>query len=344
MSLLTLSHIETNALLSGKPPVLDFSAMAKAQTTDRQIRVLQSSPSSLLVVEAIPLPNSSDLLYCDTTTGTQCPLVWRRSVFSSLHDLSHPGVRATQKLITARFVWPSISADVRCWARSCVQCQRAKIQRHSTVPLVAFPTPGSRFDVHIDLVGPLPPSRGYTHLLTCVNCFTRGPEAIPLTTTTADAVAQALLSGWIARFGVYSTIITDRGCQFESQLWNTLMTLLGIKRARTTAYRPQTNGMVERFHRQLKSALKAHHNPDSWMDSLPLVVLGICTAIKEDTSCTVSEMYGTTLRLPEEFFTPSPSSSMVDPADYVTKLKAHMQLVRPTSPRLPLPSDYQPSL
>ena len=247
-----LSRIETNALLSGQPPNVDFAAMAKTQATDPQIRSLQSSPSSTLVVEAVPLANSTDPLYCDTSTSTQRPLVplpWRRTVFNSLHGLSHPGIRATQKLITSRFVWPGINSDVRRWTRSCVQCQRAKIQRHTAVPLSSFPTPSARFDViHIDLVGPLPPSRGFTYLLTCVDRFTRWPEAIPLTAITAEAVAQAFLSGWISRFGVPSTIITDRGRQFESQLWTNLMSLLGSRRARTTAYHPQTNGMVERFH------------------------------------------------------------------------------------------------
>ena len=314
-----LSRIETNALLSGQPPTVDFAAMAKTQATDPQIRAIQSSPSSTLVVEAIPLANVSTPLYCDTSTGTQRPLVplaWRHTVFDSLHGLSHPGIRATQKLITARFVWPGINADVRRWTRSCVQCQRAKIQRHSTAPLSPFTTPNARFDViHIDLVGPLPPSRGFTYLLTCVDRFTRWPEAIPLTCITAEAVAQAFLSGWISRFGVPSTIVTDRGRQFESRCWNTLMTLLGSKRARTTSYHPQTSGMVERFHRQLKAALKAQPQPDSWMDALPFVLLGIRTTLKEDISATAAEMvYGTTLRLPGEFFTPS-QRSLPDPSD-----------------------------
>ena len=315
----TLSRIETNALISGQPPTVDFAAMAKTQATDPQIRALQSSPSSTLVVEAIPLANSDSPLYCDISTGTQRPLVspaWRRTVFDSLHGLSHPGIRATQKLITARFIWPGINTDVRRWTRSCVQCQRAKIHRHSTAPLSPFPTPDVRFDVvHIDLVGPLPPSRGFIYLLTCVDRFTRWPEAIPLTSITAEAVAQAFLSGWISRFGVPSTIVTDRGCQFESRLWNTLMSLLGSRRARTTAYHPQTNGMVERFHRQLKAALKTQPQPDSWMDALPLVLLGIRTALKEDISSTAAEMvYGTTLRLPGEFFTPSQATSLPDPS------------------------------
>ena len=279
-----LSRIETNALLTGQPPNVDFAAMAETQATDPQIRSLQSSPTSTLVVEALPLPNSTHPLYCDTSTGTQRPLVplpWRRTVFDSLHGLSHPGICATQKLITSRFVWPGINSDVRRWTRSCIQCQRAKIQRHTIAPLSSFPTPDARFDVvHIDLVRPLPPSQGFTYLLTCVDRYTRWPEAIPLTSSTAEVVAQALLSGWISRFGVPSTIITDRGCQFESKLWNNLMSLIGSKCARTTAYHPQTNGMV---HRQLKAALKAQPNPDAWMDTLPLILLGIRTARRTST-------------------------------------------------------------
>ena len=61
--------------------------------------------------------------------------------------------------------------------------------------------------------------------------------------------------------------------------------------------------MVERFHRQLKAALKAQPNPDAWIETLPLILLGIHTALKEDLKATTAEMvYGTTLRLPGEFF------------------------------------------
>ena len=113
------------------------------------------------------MPMCSDTLLCDTSTGTPRPFVpenFRRTVFDSLHCLSHPGIRATQRLVTTRFVWPGINSDVRKWARSCVQCQRAKVHRHTTTPLATFATPDARFDqIHLDLVGPLPPSQGYNN-------------------------------------------------------------------------------------------------------------------------------------------------------------------------------------
>ena len=75
--------------------------------------------------------------------------------------------------------------------------------------------------------------------------------------TSAETVAQTFVSMWISRFGVPSTITTDQGSQFESLLWHKLMQLSGSKRIETTAYYPIANDIVERFHHQLKGALKA---------------------------------------------------------------------------------------
>ena len=120
----------------------------------------------------------------------------------------------------------------------------------------------------------------------------------------------------------------------NSGLWQNLMILLGSRRARTTAYHPQSNGMVQRFHHQLKGELKAQPNPASCVDALQLVLLGIQTALKEDLSATATKMvYGTTLRLPGEFFQPSDSKSVIDPTDYVSQLNTHIQCVRPILPQ-----------
>ena len=201
------------------------------------------------------------------------PFSFRRAVFDSLHLLSHPGVRATERLITSRYTWPYIKRDVRRWAQSCLQCQRPKVQRHTATPLAAFAKPDARFDmVHVDIVGPLPPSRGFTYLLTCVDRFTRWPEAIPIGNITAETVAEVFVSGWIARFGTPSTITTDRGRQFKSALWSQLTRLLGSKRIHATSYHPIANGLVERFHRQLKASLKSQPDTTRWAEALPLVL------------------------------------------------------------------------
>ena len=330
-----LSRVEVDALNTPLDSIssIDYTAMARAQQDDP---TLADPAGSSLQLRPVPLPTEDVTLLCDMSTGTPRPYVpqpFRRAVFDILHSLSHPGIRATQRLVTARFVWPGVNADVRRWARSCLQCQRSKVHRHTVTPLGTFATPDARFNhIHIDLVGPLPPCQGYSYLLTCVDRFTRWPEAIPLPDITAPTVAQAFVSGWIARFGTPSTITTDRGTQFESDLFKQLMHLLGSHRIRTTAYHPAANGLVERFHRQLKAGLSTAPRTE-WITTLPLVLLGIRSCLKEDLHCTTSELvYGTTLRLPGEFFDSTSTASahpVPDSHTYLSRLRHTMQQLRP---------------
>jgi hypothetical protein len=149
-----------------------------------------------------PAPRSR--IYCDTSAGRPRPYVsapLRLQVFQSVHDLSHPGTKATAKLVARRLVWPGVQKDCRTWALACESCQRSKVSRHTVTPLGNFTPPAARFmHVHINLVGPLPTSAGYTYCLTAVDRFTRWPEVI-----TADTMARALLTGWISRIGCPQT-------------------------------------------------------------------------------------------------------------------------------------------
>ena len=117
----------------------------------------------------------------------------------------------------------------------------------------------------------------------------------------AETVADAFFSGWIARFGTPATITTDRRAQFESKLWDNLCNQFGIIRNRTTSYHPQSNGMVERSHHQPKAAIMAHESPSSWNITLPALLLGVGSAVKERLGRSAAEMiFGTSLRLPGE--------------------------------------------
>ena len=95
---------------------IDLDALAEAQTGDPELQALQKTPSTSLRLTPVALPGSSSMVICDTSTDVPRPFVpspLRRTVFTSLHSLSHPGVRATQRLIAQRFVWPGMNKDIR---------------------------------------------------------------------------------------------------------------------------------------------------------------------------------------------------------------------------------------
>nr|VZI35900.1 unnamed protein product [Spirometra erinaceieuropaei] len=139
-------------------------------------------------------------------------------------------------MVDASTVALGMNKDVKVWTRSFLSCQRNEVQRHNKSPSGTFPSPDARFShVHLDVVGPFPPSSGFTHLLTCVDRYTRWAEAIPLSNAQAETIVKDFVSRWVAMFTAPSTVSTDRGAQFESALFQTLLNFLGCTRIRTTA-------------------------------------------------------------------------------------------------------------
>ncbi|CAH8562769.1 unnamed protein product [Dicrocoelium dendriticum] len=328
-----LSRAHMNQL-SSTP--IDLERIAAAQNDDPELVQLRSNPS--LKLTQLPVLNSDIRVYCDLSTGKPRPFVprsFRRTIFDHFHGLSHPSIRSTVKLITDRFLWHNMRSDIRHWAKHCLSCQTSKVHRHTVTTPGTFSLPDARFrHVHVDIVGPLPPSNGFTHLLTCVDRFTRWPQAVPLRDTSTESVSRAFVESWISLFGVPSTITTDRGTQFSSTLFRDLSRLLGCTHLRTTAYHPAANGLVERFHRQLKAAIMASSSDSRWSERLPAILLGIRNTIKEDIGCCPAELvFGTTLRLPGEMVLDSRTTGELDPFSYAERLKQHFRSIRPTSTR-----------
>ncbi|BHF57589.1 hypothetical protein SprV_0100053100 [Sparganum proliferum] len=321
---------------------IDLGAMAAEQ---RRVGCPGDVSVDSLQLVDVPLATGTGTILCDVSTPFHRPYVpasMRRAVFQTLHGLSHPGIRASQKLLAERFVWPGLNKDVKAWTRSCLCCQRNKVQRHNKSPSGTFPSPDARFNhVHLDVVGPLPPSNGYTHLLTCVDRYTRWPEAIPLPNVQAETIVKAFVSRWVSIFGAPSMITTDRGAQFESTLFQTLLNFLGCRRIRTTAYHPAANGMVERFHCQLKTALRAAEDPENWSDNVPVALLGIRAELKSDLDCSAAELvFGTTLRLPGEMVTPTSRGVEETPENFVHRLRQFMRSLSSVPPRAPSTEPY----
>ena len=207
------------SLPSSDVPVIygfEISLLSPLQITCPFVSEMSSSPS--LSVVSVPLRDG--VLLCDSSAGSLQPLVplqLRRHFFNLLHDVYHPGVCASWRLISSKFDWPGLSCDMGSWARSCLRCQWSKVSTHfhSSGPAILVPT--RRFShIHINIVGPLPSSQGFSYLLTMINRTTCWPEVAPLASISAESCVRAYLSTWDSRFGVSVFLTSNRGAQFTS--------------------------------------------------------------------------------------------------------------------------------
>ena len=336
-----INALETTKLVTG----LNYSELAEAQRNSTKFQEFLNSESSL-VVQSVPFESTS--IFCDVSLGYPRPVVppqLTQKVFEIFHTLHHGGVKPTVRNISRCFVWPGMKSEIAKLCKTCHECQASKVHRHTITPLTMRPLPSRRFGcLHVDLVGPLPCSNGFSYLFTIIDRFTRWPEAIPLKDISALSCAKALLNHWISRFGIPDDIISDQGAQFTSDLWKELNKILGIQARQTTAYHPQANGCIERFHRQLKASLRARLQDTNWTDHLAIVLLGIRSSWREDLKCSAADLvYGTSLRLPGQFF---PAEKQVEDKvlpQFLTDLQVQMRKVLPTpTAHHTIPKSYVP--
>ncbi|CAH4035040.1 unnamed protein product [Pieris brassicae] len=160
-------------------------------------------------------------------------------------------------------------------------------------------------------------------------------EAYPLCEISAEDVAKAVYEGWISRFGCPVTITTDQGRQFESRVFASLSHLLGIEKTRTTSYHAQCNGIIERWHRVLKAALKARlQTARSWINELPTVLLGLRAAMRSDTGVSAAQVtYGCNIRLPGDFLSTTRNDVIMD-SGYIDQLRDAIRNLQPMPSQL----------
>ncbi|PIK62720.1 hypothetical protein BSL78_00299 [Apostichopus japonicus] len=200
------------------------------------------------------------------------------------------------------------------------------VENVSSVPVVSLPTPieeqmkvvkiGEPLQrVAIDVLGPLPETyNGNKCIVVIADYFTRWTEAYPVPNQEAATVASVVAEQFVARFGVPQIIHTDQGSNFECNLFKELCKLLGIEKTRTTAYRPQSDGLVERFNRTLEQMLSVYVNESQkdWDVHVPLVLMAIHSSPQETTGYSPNLlMLGRETKLPLELMIGQPISTVV---------------------------------
>lgn len=313
------------------PVIVELENLMSLQEADPQLKEMLKDVNFPLKLKRILWGPNQSTIYCEITGEAIRPYVpecLRKNIFEIIHGPAHPGNKVTDRMIRQRYVWPNMHRDIATWCKSCIECQQSKISRNvKTIPS-HFAPPDGRFDqVHIDIVGPLPNCEGYTYCLTMMDRFSRWVEAVPMAETSVKTVARVFYDNWVARYGTPRLITTDQGAQFESRLFSALLSLIGCDRIRTTPYHPASNGLIERWHRCFKAAIMCHKDKN-WVRVLSTVLLGLRSHVRSDTNASPAEfIFGTTLRLPGEFFLSDDFSP--DPNIFLEEFREFMRQVRP---------------
>ncbi|GFO33744.1 Pol polyprotein [Plakobranchus ocellatus] len=116
---------------------IDYTAMAAAQTSSADVQAYNKALTNLQITST-KLNDQGPELLCDISTGRARPIVppdFIRSVFEAVHNVSHPGVKVTVKLVSEKFVWHGLRRQVSIWVKECHECQSSKIQKHTRAPL-----------------------------------------------------------------------------------------------------------------------------------------------------------------------------------------------------------------
>lgn len=236
------------------------------------------------------------------------PKVLRLDALKSYHDSlaggGHLGVDKVKTAMYQKYYWPGMHNDIVTYVKSCDRCQLAKRDYNPhKPPMVPMPM-SKRFERwHIDILGPLNRTEeGYEYVLLCIDSFTRWSEAFPLKSQSAKETADVLYKEIFTRFGAPKILFSDRGRNFMSNLVNALCELFQITQHHTSAYHPNTNGMVERQNSTLAQSLRAYCGKEQsrWPQLLPSVMM----AFRKSPSMHSTEfspfylMFGEEMRLP----------------------------------------------
>ena len=198
----------------------------------------------------------NNLLYRRTQGGFK-RVILREQVESILYHLhqdlnaAHLEIDAVFEKVKERYYWPQMFEDIRNYINTCDTCQRRGSQQR-VEPLIPIKVKSPFYRIGIDIKGPLPRTeQGNRYIIVAMDYFTKWPEAKAIENIHAETVAKFIYEEIICRHGVPQEILSDRGTSFVNQIIDKLCENYQTKHRLTSPYRPQTNGMVERFNRTL---------------------------------------------------------------------------------------------
>ena len=271
--------------------------------------------------------NRSVTLQLVVPTGLQ------KEVLKQSHDTrigGHLGQKRTLRKVQKSYYWVGYRHIVDMWVRSCLKCQARKMPKHKYKAALQLAPTGAPFErIALDIMGPLPvTSNGNIYVLVVMDYFTKWAEAYALPDQQAKTVARVLVTQFVCRYGVPNQIHSDQGSNFESKLFSSLCKLLEIDKTRTTAYHPQSDGLVERFNRTLQTMLSMYCKKDQsdWDQHLPYVLMAYRASQQETTGATPNSLvFGREINLPVDILAGPIPDARVQPQLYAMEVKTRLE-------------------
>ena len=177
------------------------------------------------------------------------------------HDtltMGHPGKNGTIELVSCYYWWPRMAGFITKYVEGCDKCQRYRKDIHPSAQIHPQEVPEGHWQlIGVDLIGPLPMSKGKDMILNVVDHYTKQVHLFPVTSQiTVDGVAGIYFDYVFPLHGIPRKVISNRGPQFAARSMRALYKRLGIDAGLTTAYHPQANGQVERKNQEVEAYLR----------------------------------------------------------------------------------------
>ena len=235
------------------------------------------------------------------------PKSYRHEILSIAHESpmsGHLGINKTYHKIINHFYWPGLKLDVSKYCKTCHTCQMVgkPNQTFPKAPLQPIPAFDETFSrILIDCVGPLPRTKsGNEYLLTIMCTSTRFSEAIPLRNMKTKSIFKALIK-FFTFVGLPEIGQSDQGSNFMSGIFQQVMHELGIKQYRSSAYHPESQGALERFHQTSKNMIRSYcfDTEKDWDEGIHLLLFAVRESVQESFGFSPFELvFGHSVRGP----------------------------------------------
>ena len=243
----------------------------------------------------------------------------------------HLGEDRTREQLRRRCYFPGWSRFLKSFLLACANCaqyHRGKPPRQGELQPFSVGDPGEL--ISIDVTGPhTKTKRGNVYILTCQDYFSKWVECFALPNQEAELVARVLVEQVFCRYGFPAKLLSDKGSNFESRLFQEMCRVMGVTKLRTSSYKPSCNGLIERFHRCLHAMLTKvmSENQKDWDEHLPFVLSVYRSTVHSTTNFTPNYLvFGRENRAPMDLVFGSPVDERVVDSehDYVHRMQEKM--------------------